>query len=133
MTVDLANDAANACVPLPSGARLVKLGEEEGLADAYRLEHIKGTLHEIDMRRRMMWKDTQILVSLRIHNGPAATGMARTEDGYRGIFNMRTAVKAHRKVYVRMLLSYLLTSGQAQSAMTGFLQVDEAKDAAVAA
>ena len=133
MTLDLTAESAAGEIEVPLGAHIFERDEEQGLRDAHVLKHVEPEQQERDARRQALWKGRQLFVSLRTHHGLAATGMARIEDGHMGIFNMRTAEKARRKGYASMLVSYLLLWGQAQGAATGFLQVDEANAAAIAA
>lgn len=125
MTTSLADETACVDINLPTGAKLIERNLDDGLRDVHLLAHVKGDSHERDLRRQALWKGQQALVSLRTHNGLAATGMARIEDGNLGIFSMRTAERARGKGYASTLLAYLLTWGQAQGALNAFLQVDE--------
>ncbi|MBL8525420.1 MAG: GNAT family N-acetyltransferase [Betaproteobacteria bacterium] len=131
MTCDLANGIARGDYSLPPGARVVERSEAEGLDDVHRMKAVSPELHAQDVRRQALWKGQQVFLSLKTINGVASTGMARIENGYLGIFNMRTASKARNKGYATLLVAYLLAWGLEQGAKTAFLQVDQANEAAV--
>ena len=131
MTTGLDRELPALARALATDTKISERSEVDGIGDAHRLKHLDDTNRERDLARQAMWKGKQLFVSLKTNNGLAATGMARIEDGYIGIFNMRTAVRARSKGYATHLLTYLLTWGQAEGAGTAFLQVDAANVAAI--
>ena len=132
MTASLDREIPSVAKALSAGIQTNERSEVEGISDVHRLKHLDDANHERDLARQAMWKGRQLFVSLKTHNGLAATGMARIEDGHVGIFNMRTALRARGKGYATHLVTYLLTWGQAEGAGTAFLQVDVANVAAIA-
>lgn len=129
-TLDLSDARADRDFNLPPGAKIVERSEADGLRDVHLLKHASAELKEQDTHRQMLWRGTQLFASLKTINGLAATGMARIERDYVGIFAMRTAERARGKGYATMLVSYLLTWGAAQGAKKAFLQVDESNEIA---
>lgn len=132
LTADLTHDLPPDDYAIPAGAKLLERTPEEGLDDAHRMKSFSAELHALDLKRQALWRGTQVFLSLKTAHGIACTGMARIEDGYLGIFNMRTASKARGKGYGTLVVAYLLAWGQEQGAGTAFLQVDQANEPAMA-
>lgn len=123
---------ANEVTP-PLGTRLLTRTAEEGIADLHRLKGSNAALVAQDIARQALWRGDETYLALKTINGVAAVGLARVENGFAGVFNMRTAESQRGNGYATALVAALLAWGHAHGAHTAFLQVESDNQAALAA
>ncbi len=116
--------ACTTATPLPPGVRMVTRTTSEGIADLHRLKGSAPAMSAQDTARQTLWRGDEICLALKTINGLAAVGLARMENGYVGIFNMRTAESQRGKGYSSSVLAALLAWGHGKGAHTAFLQVE---------
>ncbi len=117
---------------IPAGVKRLERNTAEGLADVHGMKGSSPQAIEQDLQRQALWKGEQKYLSLKTINGVVATGLARIDGDFVGIFNMRTADSARRKGYASLLVTELLAWGRERGARTAFLQVDQTNAAAIA-
>ena len=118
---------------IPAGVKRLERSTAEGLADVHGMKGSSPQALEQDLQRQALWKGGEKYLSLKTINGVVATGLARIDGDFVGIFNMHTAKTARRKGYASLLVAELLAWGRGQGARTAFLQVDQTNAAAISA
>jgi GNAT superfamily N-acetyltransferase len=123
---------ANTLSAPPAGVRIVVRTTAEGIADLHQLKDSGEQMCAQDTARQSLWRGEEVCLALKTINGLAAVGLARIENGFVGVFNMRTVESQRGKGYATALVAAMLEWGRSKGAHSGFLQVDCANAPALA-
>ncbi len=129
MTLDISSAPLNLVVP--QGLRVFERNNVDGIADVHQLKGSAPTIAERDAARQSLWRGPEQYFALKSINGLVCSGMARVQNGWVGIFAMRTAEKSRGKGYASLLVAHLLAWGRVRGAKSAFLQVDQSNEAAI--
>lgn len=109
----------------PAGMRLLTRSPDEGLTDIYTLRGSSPEVVALERSRQALWRGAQTFLSIKSINGVVASGMARMDDGFVGLFNLRTKASERGKGLGTLLVKHLIAWGAGEGAHTAFLQVEQ--------